>query len=57
MPMKSPLIGSVLCLAGRHIAQPQALHFFLFHAQHFFDDGVGAQDDLRVSLDAVEHDL
>src|ERR1035441_9879659 len=38
-------------LAGGHIAQAQAADFLLIDAQHLFDNGVGAENDLRMSLD------
>ena len=40
-----------------HIAQAQAFHGRVFDAEHFIDDRVGAQLDVRVGDGALQHDL
>ena len=43
--------------AGLDVLKQQAAHIFLLNAEHFLDDGIGAQLDVGVSDGAVEHDL
>src|ERR1035441_9549775 len=54
---KQPLDRQVAFDASFHILDLYALHFLLFHAQHFFNRGVGAQLNIRMCHRAIEHDL
>ena len=52
-----PSTSSSLLAAVAYVAQPQAVYVLFFDAEHFVDDGVGAQLDIGMRDGALQHDL